>query len=227
MELMPKSGYDPRHHRRYDVRAVSGHFLLPLEVRVLNMSLTGLAIETPILLQIGGHHIFTLRHEEDVIQLDAEVKWCHPIQSERTLPGESTPCYKVGLDFTDSLDSKARELLGFLEHNVVIDCEQSISGRLWKTGGKAVNPSSCQKFQLKKLSFSDALIETDPMPEIDGPFCMELHEGHLKLQIHGRVSHVKHAGSSAESVSELTIAFQEVSPESQRTLEEMVKHFLE
>ncbi len=225
---MPKSSYDSRHHQRYDVRAVSGHLLLPLEVRVTNMSLTGLAIEAPISLDTGGRHVLTLRHEEDVIQLEAEVKWCRPAQPEATLLGEAPPCYEAGLDFSAALDRKALELLGFLEHNVVIDCEQSISGRFWKAGEKPVDSSLHRGFQLRKLSFSGALIETELMPAIDDTCVMELHESHLELQIKGKVIQVtRPRRTSGRPVSEVAITFQEVSPDAQRTLEEMIKHFLE
>lgn len=221
---MSTHDYEQRRHCRYGVRAVSGHLTLPLEVKVTNISLTGLAVETPLPLEIGGRHNLTLRHEEDLIQLAAEVMWCRPVQPEGMLLGEAPPRYELGLDFRSALDEKARELLGFLQHSIVIEVSQGVSGR-FRTAGKGAADSSCR---IRELSFSETLIETVPTPEIGDACAIELRAGHLELQISGEVTKTRRAQrASGESVCEVRIAFGELTPETQHTLEELLTSFLE
>ncbi len=220
---LPSRDYEHRRHNRYGVRAVSGHVTLPLEVRVTNMSLTGLAIEAAVPLEIGGRHHFTLRHEEDLIQLETEVVWCRPVQPEGKLLGEALPRYEIGLDFQKALDRKATELLGFLQHNVVIEVGQRLPGR-FKIAGEASH-SSCR---VKELSFSETLIETEPGPEIGETCVVELRKGDREVRICGEVTAVRRGPRpSGEPVHEVRVAFGKQMPETQQALEEMVTAFLE
>ena len=114
---MPGQRDDSRHHHRYDVRAVSGHLMLPLEVKVLNMSLTGLAIESQIPMGVGGRYYLTLRREQEMIQLQTELQWCRRVRTEPNELGDPAPIYEVGFDFREELSGKARELLGFLQQS--------------------------------------------------------------------------------------------------------------
>ncbi len=200
--------------------------MLPVEVKVLNMSLTGLAIEAQLSLPIGGRHVLTLRHEADMIQVEAEVQWCRPAQPELTLLGEVPSRWEIGLDFSRALDEQAQELLGFLQHNVVIEVGPGFRGRLWMA--EESTESGSHEFELEQLSFSDVLIETGAMPEIDDICVVELRKGRLELQIKGKVIDAKPVRrASGRTVSEVRIAFQELSPDSQRTLEELVEYYLE
>ena len=218
---MSKDDYEHRRHFRYGVRAVSGHLTLPLEVRVTNMSLTGLAVETPLPLEIGGRHTLTLRHGEDLIQLATVVMWCRPVQPEGLLLGEAPPSYEAGLDFRPELDEKARELLGFLQHSIVIEVGRGVAGRFEIVGGAV---GSCR---IRELSFAETLIETGTRPEVGDVCAIELRVAHLELEIRGEVREARRLPDSQEPVWEVRIAFGELSPETQEALEEMVTCFLE
>ena len=71
-----KSRSRQRRHPRYQVRDVRGSFPLQFEVEVLNMSLTGLAVECPRPLEIGREYEFILQTGDDGVELNADVQWC-------------------------------------------------------------------------------------------------------------------------------------------------------
>lgn len=225
---MPKRDYEKRRHHRYDVSGVRANLSLPLEVEVLNMSLTGLAIESPLPLMVGSKYHLTLRREHEVIQLPTDLQWCRRARTEPDALGEPAPVYEIGLDFHGALSEKARELLGFLQHNVVVELERRRAFGYLRIGHEDPAQDSYQQFMVKQLSFSGMLVETDPMPEVDADYEMEVHLDRLAMRTRGRVIHAERVElESGNSICEAGIAFPDLEPESQQALEEMVAHFLE
>ena len=63
-----------RRYPRYQVRDVRGRFPLRIEVEVLNMSLTGLAVECRRPLEIGREYEFTLQEGAESVELEARCR---------------------------------------------------------------------------------------------------------------------------------------------------------
>lgn len=225
---MAKRDNDQRRHQRYDVAGVRANLMLPLDVRVVDMSLTGLRIESPLALGDAGRYNLTLRREHEMIQLHTDLQWCRLARTEPDAMGESGPVYEVGFDFSEQLSKKARELLGFLQHNVVIELERRDAfGYCWPAR-EDPEEAHHQEFVVKQLSFSGMLIETYPLPEVNADYALELHLKHLELRAFGKVIHAEsEAREGEEPISEAGIAFSELDPEAQEALEEMVANFLE
>ena len=121
--------HEPRRHRRYDVTDVRGSLLLSLDARILNMSLTGMAIETGSVLKVGGDYWLRLNQDEGPLRFKTNVKWCHLVRNERNAAGESHAVYHAGLDFRDGLDENARQVLTFLEKHIVVEVDRRLTGR--------------------------------------------------------------------------------------------------
>src|SRR6188768_1499676 len=102
-------GREARRFRRYDVAEVRGSLLLSLDARILNMSLTGMAIETGSVLKVGGDYWLRLSQEGAPLRFKTNVKWCHLVRNERSSAGDVRAVYQAGLDFRDGLDDNARE----------------------------------------------------------------------------------------------------------------------
>ncbi len=202
--------------------------MLPLDVRVVDMSLTGLRIESPLALGASGRYNLTLRREQEMIQLHTDLQWCRLARTEPDAMGEPAPVYEVGFDFSEELSQKARELLGFLQHNVVIELERRDAFGYCRMAHEDPEGARYQEFMVKQLSFSGMLIETWPMPEVDAVYEMELHLDRLELSTVGKVIHAQSVSrADGESIYEAGIAFLELEPEVQQALEEMVANFLE
>ena len=202
--------------------------MLPLDVKVLDMSLTGLRIESPVALAVGAKYNLTLRRDYEVIQLQTDLQWCRQVRTEPDAAGVPAPVYEVGLDYQEVLSQKARELLGFLQHNVVIELERRQAFGFFRKAGEEPTQAPHQEFEVKQLSFSGMLVETEPMPEVDGTYSLEMHLDRLVLVVDGKVIHAERVPHpTLDTVCEAGIAFEDLTPESQQVLEEMVAHFLE
>ena len=228
MGSMTRKHNDQRRHHRYDVGSVRANLMMPLDVRVIDMSLTGLRIESPLALGKGGRYNLTLRREHEMIQLYTDLQWCRLARTEPDPMGESAPVYEVGFDFSEELSQKARELLGFLQHNVVIELERRDAFGYCRLAHEDPEEARHQEFTVKQLSFSGMLIETWPLLEVNASYEMELHLDHLELRTLGKVIHAESVPrEGGDSVFEAGIAFSDLDPEAQVALEEMVANFLE
>ncbi len=214
-----------RRHHRYDVRGVRGTLVFPMQVKVLNMSLTGLAIESRKALEIGKKYDLKLHNGRETIDINVDVQWCHLVRTERTGTSEVRPVYQAGLDFRHVLGYQARELLTFLEHNVVVDMERRIFGRFKLGLGESVGLDAHHDFLVRKLSFSGMLIETDVMPEVGTAFDMEMDPETLRLKTRGKVIHA--APLRQKPGCQAGIQFQDMPPESRQTLKQLIEGLLE
>ena len=225
---MAKKENDQRRHQRYDVRDVRANLMLPVELEVVDMSLTGLRVESPIALGTGAKYNLTLRREHEMIQLHTDLQWCRQARTEPDRLGKPAPVYEIGFDFQEELSMKARELLGFLQHNVVIELERRETFGFCRLAHDDPEDADYQELMVKQLSFSGMLIETYPLLEVDATYELEVHLDRLELATRGKVIHAELVSRDSEApICEAGIAFEDLDPEAQVTLEEMVAHFLE
>ena len=225
---MNHQSYERRRHRRYSVRNVRGSLVLQMDVRVLDMSLTGLAVESWQPLGIGGQYDLRLCHGQEELGVPAEVQWSRLVRIEPGGPGETRSVFRAGLDYRDALDDKAREILSFLEHNVVIDVERRVSGRFEMALDEPVGLTEQREFLVREISLFGMSIETDLELQIGTAFNMELMLGERELEARGEVRNNRLLElRGGEQIWEAGVAFQELSPESRRALRALVESSLE
>ncbi len=217
--------HERRQHRRYDVRGVRGTLVFPMRVKALNMSLTGLAVEARTALEIGKKYDLKLNNGRETIEVNVDVQWCHLVRTERRGIADVSPVYQAGLDFRHVLGRQARELLSFLEHNVVVDVERRIFGRFKIGLDEPVGLDAHHDFRVRQLSFSGMLIETDLMPRVGASFDLEMDPDKLHLKTRGKVIHAE--PMPRESGCRAGIQFLQMPPESRHTLERLIEGLLE
>ncbi len=189
------------------------------------MSLTGLAVESRKPLAIGTKYDLNLHNGRETIQINADVQWCHLVRTERRGTSDVSPVYQVGLDFRHVLGHQARELLSFLEHNIVIDLERRIFGRFKLGLGEPVGLDAHHDFLVRKLSFSGMLIETDLAPQVGDAFDMEMDPDKLHLKTRGKVIHTEPL--PREPGFQAGIQFLQMPAESRQTLKQLIEELLE
>ncbi len=225
--IPPQEGQERerRRHRRYDVQGVRGILVFPLRVEVLNMSLTGLAVESRRALKIGSRYDLKLHNGREAIDVNVEVQWCHLVRTEPAESGDVAAVYQAGLDFRHVLNDQAHELLRFLEHNVVVDVERRIFGRFKIGLDEPIGLDARHDFRVRQLSFSGMLIETDLTPQVGAAFDMEMDPERLQLKTRGRVVHAEPL--PGEEGCQAGIQFLHMPPESRQTLERLIEGLLE
>ena len=235
------SSQDSRRHTRYDVDDVEGTLAVSTEARILNMSLTGLAVETTSLLRLGGRYVLRLPHREGELRLDTTVEWCHLVGTRRDDHGDSVPIYQAGLDFRESLDDRARDILAFLQEHIVMDLNRRVAGRFRPKRVIAAALSARYPFEVRRLSLSGMLIDTPYAPEVGDQIEMEVDCPSGPFQTLGAVRFVQQgvgekvaaaggAGASAAAADPPWLAgveFGELDPEARACLERLIRSLIE
>ncbi|GBD99842.1 PilZ domain protein [bacterium BMS3Abin07] len=220
---------DKRRHRRYDVRDVSGSLLFTIDVNVMNMSLDGMAVESRKRLDVGRKYLLKIVHNDKKLKLSANVVWCNLIKSVKTDQGAIEPIYRAGLEFEDVISDTAKDLIKFLEKNVVIKLENRLFGRFKVRPLKTLDLDSEYEFIVKKISLSGMSIETSLLPDIDSVFDMEVTFNGKGVKIKGRVVHVTQISEPepAHETSHLGIEFVDMNEEAKDFIEYFISTELE
>jgi hypothetical protein len=218
-----------RRHRRFDVEGVRGSLLYSLDARILNMSLTGMAIETSSLLKVGGSYWLRVPHEEGgQLRFKADVKWCHQVRNERGADGHLRPVYQAGIDFRDMLDSSALQVLQFLERHMVVELDRRLSGRFQLAYPREAAIAVRHDFEVRRLSVGGMAVDTEWEPEVDLRVDLELGSGDVKVQARGRVRSVRPAAPGPEGQVRhcVGLEFVELSTEDRKALSGLLESFL-
>lgn len=179
---------------RYTVQDVHGTLLLSTEARILNMSLTGMAVETDARLRLGRPYSLKVQHDgEAAVPLTATVMWCQLRQSR---PGDSAAAravYVAGLEFGDVLTEKAHDVMTFLRSAAIVSVQTRVCGRFRARFPDTINLNTEYQFEVEKISVSGMLIVTDLVAEPGSLFETEVQLDEGVFRSHGRVANVSSA----------------------------------
>jgi hypothetical protein len=220
---------DRRRNPRHAVGNVSGTLHISAGAKILNMSVTGMAVETSTQLRVGRSYSLTLRHADDfVLRLNGTVIWCHLRGIRKAGAGDTTSVYHAGFKFDDGLAEKVDELTRFLEATAVITLDTRISGRFKLKLTEPVDLDTDFRFVVKTISASGVLIEADTPLPTGTVFTMEIHLQGAVLRTKGRVVHVREAaeGEPARS-AQMGVEFVETAPTDRRAIEEFIARQLQ
>jgi hypothetical protein len=222
-------GLEARRHRRYDVADVRGSLLLSLDARILNMSLTGMAIETGSVLKVGGDYWLRLSQDGDPLRFKTKVQWCHLVRNERDGAGDVRAVYHAGLDFRDGLDEHARQVLAFLEKHIVVEVDRRLTGRFNLAQQRTAAIAVRHDFEVRRLSLGGMMVETvwDPAP--DSVVELEVQTGRGVVRTRGKVRSVLPAigDPNGPPVFAVGLEFLGLAPEDARSLTALVERLLE
>ena len=93
-------GNERRRYHRARVPDVQGTQLTPGDVEVLDLSLTGMALETRRQLTPGEHCFLELRHDRHTVSVEAEVRWAYAYRVEKSSEA-LRPVFRAGVSFVD------------------------------------------------------------------------------------------------------------------------------
>jgi len=220
---------EARRHRRYDVADVRGSLLLSLDARILNMSLTGMAIETGSVLKVGGDYWLRLSQDGDPLRFKTTVQWCRLVRNEKSPAGDSRAVYQAGLDFRDGLDENARQVLAFLEKHIVVEVDRRLTGRFNLAHAKTAAIAVRHDFEVRRLGLGGIMVETVWDPALDSVVDLEVQTPKGVVRTRGRVRSVLPAigDPNGPPVFAVGLEFLGLAPEDQRSLAALVETLLE
>jgi hypothetical protein len=151
---------EKRREKRHEVEGLKGFLTFCMDVKIVNVSLTGMAVETNRSLTVNHDYIIKLELDDERLDLKGRVMWSALGRTEKLPNGDVLPVYNTGITFLDVLDKKAMPLLRFIEDNRIVTLEKRILGR-FRIGSDTAHIDYPQEFIIRKISLTGMLIETD------------------------------------------------------------------
>ncbi|OHE55466.1 MAG: hypothetical protein A2Z47_01190 [Thermodesulfovibrio sp. RBG_19FT_COMBO_42_12] len=221
---MPDKKNEKRKHKRFLVTGVHGNVLYPSDLEVLNISIDGAAIETSKRLELDRDYTLRIKYKGTILSLKGRVVWSILGYKENKDTKEISPVYRAGIRFTDTLYEKTNILLNFIEENKVRTFEKRLAGvRFEIATSEDVKIDYPYEYEVKKISLSGMLIETEYPLELNSRFNIQLFLNGDVLNIIGRVANCTEIKSESGTEYEVGIEFIEM-PDSGRKL---LKDFLD
>ena len=217
-----------RRHRRYEVHDVHGALLFRTQVKVRNLSVSGLALETPERLQLGRTYAIRLAGDHDAVDVSGTIRWCRLASARATGGGEPRAVYEAGLAFEGVFSDMAKGLLGFLEHHVVLSPHQRLTGRFRAQALRPAELEARYAFEVLKLSLSGMLVRTTLEASLGDTFAVELSLRDGVVPLHGRVAFFQRDDAvKGEVATHLGLEFVDVSESARSVLATFITSELE
>jgi hypothetical protein len=190
---------DRRLHQRVtaDVLDMHGKAAYATVARILNMSTSGMLLETEGRLDLGDTCILKMEGKGRVVNVKSVVVWSLSDRRIKTLRGNFVSMYKTGLKFINISQEKMGEIIGFIEnHKQKVDEQRDIfaaSGLRLHMRFQIETPEKailiCRKdYKIINLSLDGMLIESKNSLDIGKKLSMEISRSKDKLiKVLGRV----------------------------------------
>jgi hypothetical protein len=186
--MMGRSGR--RRSRRFDVLDVEGSFVIRVDVRVINLSVAGMAIETHNTLIVGRRYEFRVVQGEQQIEVGGRVMWC-ALDSNQRRGEEVEPVFRAGIQFEEVHDAHTLALQKLIESSAAFDPGSPLLGRFAAVLGGAVGIAEQAWFEVRKLSLSGMLVDTEWAPRRNEVVPFEAHLGDSVFSGRGRVAYIE------------------------------------
>lgn len=174
-----------RQHKRYkvDVMEINGRMVLAKSVKILDISIGGVCLQTEKNLYVGGEYALQMEGKGKVLTIRGSIAWALLIGSSVDSRGDIIPVYKAGMKFIDVSSEKMNEIVNFIEDHKrdvdkVVDLYSPSGRRLYVRIGiedpeKAVL-NYHGGYKVKSLSLTGMLIESEHSMEIESKLSMEI-----------------------------------------------------
>ncbi len=110
---MSTTAADRRRHFRASVSDISATLHSPGDVEILDLSLSGMAIEAPGEIETGDRCFLELRHQGHAVSMEVEVRWTSVLRMER-LRNTLLPVFRAGVAFIEVLPDSQGGLFDWL-----------------------------------------------------------------------------------------------------------------
>lgn len=151
-----------RKYKRYTVQDICGKVLYASDLKIVNISMDGAAIESTNRLVIGREYALNLKFGGQSLTVKGRVAWSNLSHSRIQKSGDVAPVYKTGIQFRNILNESSSNLISFIETHKVEGVEKRVLGIRFKVD----QPDDAMidmpvDYTIKQLSLSGMLIETN------------------------------------------------------------------
>jgi hypothetical protein len=220
---MEEGSRERRRHKRFTAEGVRGNVRYLADLKLINISVDGAAIETKKRLDVNREYNFKIDYKGTPLSAKGLVAWSQLIQSEKTATGDLVPIYRSGVKFIDVLDEKTIALMSFIEDNKIETPERRLGGVRCKIAApQNVKVGFPYEYVVRKISLSGMEIETKHPLDPDSRHEMELILNEKVLAIMGRIVTCIEVPSGNATKYHMGVEFIGISDNDR----ELLKHFL-
>jgi hypothetical protein len=217
-------GNENRRNKRFVVEGIQGNVLYTSDLEILNISLDGAAIETTKRLELNREYTFKIKYRDSTLNLRGRVVWAILISKEKKNSRALIPLYRAGIRFTDILTEKANMLMNFIEENKVKTLESRVGGLRFNIGKtEDIKIDLPHKYDVKKISLSGMLVETEYPLELDSHHDIELFLNDAPVNIAGRVAYCKKRDTVDVNIYDIGVEFITITDKDRQVLKDFLK----
>jgi hypothetical protein len=176
-----------RRYERYKANliGINGRIILAKFVKILDISIGGLSLQTEKRLNIGNEYTLKIDSNKKVFTVKGIVVWSVLNNSIKDSKGNIVPIYTAGMKFTNVSDSKINEITDFVQtYKRERDMDQKVnlfssSGRRLYVRIHVTTPERAvlnyqEAYKVKNLSLGGMLIESSHSLDVESRLPMEL-----------------------------------------------------
>lgn len=215
---MSPSSADRRKSRRVPVPRQDGALEISLDGTVLDISISGMAIETPSRLAPRRFITLHLHHVAGEVTIAGRVVWCFLQGTNTAADGESRPLYRAGIQFENVLQPQARTLADFLSNHAIVSSETRLFGRFRVPDEGGVDVTSESEFRVIELSESGLVVETSLAVEPKAGAAVDLRLLRPPISGRARVLESRREQSGEDSPSRVELEWLSLSEEARSAL---------
>lgn len=168
--------HEKRRHKRYLVydMDINGKMTFAAEVKILNISISGVSLEVDKRMEIGSEYTLRLEDRDKEIALKGVVVWSSISGIHEGHHGEAIPIYTAGMKFTNILSERMMEFISFIEdHKTSVDHRLNGLRFIISDPEKAVLNFPAN-YRVKKISIGGMLIESLLALNVEDKYHMEI-----------------------------------------------------
>jgi len=222
--------HDKRRYKRFKLNdlEVNGKMVLATEVKVIDISVSGISIKADRRLNIGSDYALKLEGGK-TISLRGTVVWCSLIDSRKGPKGELIPMYSAGMQFKDMSKERIIELQYLIESHKIKEIHV-IGGTRLNIRFHIKDPENAilvypDNYKVKTISLGGMLIECFRDFEIESRLPMEMfiHDDNT-LKFVGRVASSKAIDKEDQKQYDIGIEFLDLTEKDREILTSFIDY---
>jgi len=215
-----------RRSLRYHVQGLLGSFKLEIQADLLNLSLFGLSVRTPVALGPSKQVMCELGEEPDTVSVQGGVVWCRPANQARGAEAAQAGYFDLGVRFNEDLLNKAEGLLRFLDNSTIVKLTKGVYGRFELDYQIPIKLRHRHELKVKEISSSGIMAETDVPLSPENRIDLELPLKDRRFISRARVVWVREDGDDGEP-QRLGMEFYEPTQKQSELLRGFIREALE
>ncbi len=222
---------DKRRHKRFklDIIEINGKMSLADKVKIIDISLGGIAIKADRRLNIGREYMIRLEDKGNTIDVRGIVVRSELSGIEERNKGERVSIYTAGMLFKEGQAAKISQFLNSIEQHkkrevpVAVDRRLSVRFNITAPGEQTLSYPA--QFKVKEISLSGMLIRTDQMLAQGSiiPMGLSLNAG-SQVNFNGRVASCRTTEYQNQTHYEIGVEFSDLTDRDRALLKTFIDY---